>query len=229
MADVVDVLEARIAIDGGVGAMGEPLGVAPLLVEAYVSLGRVAHAEDLTRRLADATPEHAPAELSAMVLRCQGLVARDAAAARRSFEDALLAHATSQDLFEHARTRLMLGSRLRRDGQRVEARATCGRPPVLRRHGAQPLGRAGGGRAPRNRRHGPLPRRAPIVDEPLTSQETRVALLVAEGRSNKDVAAALFLSPKTVERHLGNVFRKRGFRSRVELVRAYARQGEPLA
>jgi DNA-binding NarL/FixJ family response regulator len=61
-------------------------------------------------------------------------------------------------------------------------------------------------------------------DEPLTSQETRVALLVAEGRSNKDVAAALFLSPKTVERHLGSVFRKRGFRSRAELARAYARQ-----
>ena len=76
MADVVDVLDARIGIDGGVGAMGEPLGVAPLLVEAYVSLGRVADAEDLTRRLAGATPEHAPAELSAMVLRCQGLVAR---------------------------------------------------------------------------------------------------------------------------------------------------------
>jgi DNA-binding NarL/FixJ family response regulator len=59
-------------------------------------------------------------------------------------------------------------------------------------------------------------------DTALTSQETRVALLVAEGRSNKDVAAALFLSPKTIERHLGNVFRKKGFRSRTELVRAYA-------
>ena len=53
------------------------------------------------------------------------------------------------------------------------------------------------------------------------------ALLVAEGRSNKDVAAALFLSPKTVERHLGNVVRKRGFRSRAELVRAYARPPGP--
>ena len=62
--------------------------------------------------------------------------------------------------------------------------------------------------------------------EGLTSQETRVALLVAEGRTNKDVATALFLSPKTVERHLGSVFRKRGFRSRAELVRAYAVSGE---
>ena len=59
-------------------------------------------------------------------------------------------------------------------------------------------------------------------EEPLTSQETRVALLVAEGRSNKEVAAALFLSPKTIEHHLGSVFRKRGFKSRTELARAYA-------
>jgi DNA-binding CsgD family transcriptional regulator len=49
-----------------------------------------------------------------------------------------------------------------------------------------------------------------------------VALLVAAGKSNKEVAAALFLSPRTVERHLGSVFRKKGFRSRTELTRAYA-------
>ena len=66
--------------------------------------------------------------------------------------------------------------------------------------------------------------RSVATQDSLTSQETRVALLVAEGRSNKEVAAALFLSPKTIERHLGNVFRKRGFRSRAELVRAYAEQ-----
>ncbi len=41
--------------------------------------------------------------------------------------------------------------------------------------------------------------------------------------SNKEIGAALFLSPKTVERHLGNVFRKRGFRSRTELAATYAR------
>jgi len=58
--------------------------------------------------------------------------------------------------------------------------------------------------------------------EPLTSQETRVALLVAEGLTNREVAAALFLSPKTVEHHLGAVLRKRGLRSRTELARALA-------
>ena len=49
-----------------------------------------------------------------------------------------------------------------------------------------------------------------------------MALLVARGLSNREVAAALFLSPKTVEHHLASVFRKRGFRSRTELASAFA-------
>ena len=57
---------------------------------------------------------------------------------------------------------------------------------------------------------------------PPTPQETRVALLVARGLSNREVAAALFLSPKTVEHHLASVFRKRGFRSRTEVAAAFA-------
>jgi DNA-binding NarL/FixJ family response regulator len=68
--------------------------------------------------------------------------------------------------------------------------------------------------------------RRPLVSEPLTSQETRVALLVAHGLSNREVAAALFLSPKTVEHHLASVFRKRGFRSRTELAAAFARAAD---
>ena len=63
--------------------------------------------------------------------------------------------------------------------------------------------------------------------QPLTSQETRVALLVARGMTNREVAAALFLSPKTVEHHLGAVLRKRGLRSRTELARAIAGQPPP--
>jgi len=65
-------------------------------------------------------------------------------------------------------------------------------------------------------------RRVTSESEPLTSQETRVALLVADGMSNREVATALFLSPKTVEHHLASIYRKRGFRGRVDLVRAYA-------
>jgi DNA-binding CsgD family transcriptional regulator len=74
---------------------------------------------------------------------------------------------------------------------------------------------------------GATARKRGAPDQPLTSQETRVALLVAEGKSNKEVAAALFLSPKTVEHHVGSIFRKRGFKSRSELAGAFARLPGP--
>ena len=48
--------------------------------------------------------------------------------------------------------------------------------------------------------------------------------MVAQGLPNREVAAALFLSPKTVERHLSNIFRKRGLRSRTELAALFARE-----
>lgn len=53
----------------------------------------------------------------------------------------------------------------------------------------------------------------------LTPQELQVALAVARGSTNREAAAALFLSPKTIEFHLGNTYRKLGVRSRTELVR----------
>ena len=62
---VVAVLQPRLAIDGGMGLMGEPLGVVPLLVEALVGLGRQDEAADLTRRLDKVTPADAPAILDA--------------------------------------------------------------------------------------------------------------------------------------------------------------------
>jgi DNA-binding NarL/FixJ family response regulator len=49
-----------------------------------------------------------------------------------------------------------------------------------------------------------------------------VVLLVARGLPNREIAAALFLSPRTVEHHLASVFRKRGFRSRTEVAAAFA-------
>jgi DNA-binding CsgD family transcriptional regulator len=225
LALVVDLLEARIAIDGGVGAMGEPLGVAPLLVEAYVGLGRADDARSLSQRLADATPAASPVELTAQVQRCRALTAGDRAEAHRSFEAALESYAAHPDAFERARTHLMFGSRLRRDGLRVLAREQLRaahetfteleltrwvRVAAAELNATGATVRTAGDGEPRD----------------LTSQETRVALLVAAGKSNKEVAAALFLSPRTVERHLGSVFRKKGFRSRTELARAFAARGD---
>ena len=65
-------------------------------------------------------------------------------------------------------------------------------------------------------------RRATQAGDQLTSQETRVALLVARGLSNREIAAALFLSPKTIEHHVTSALRKRNMRSRTELAVAFA-------
>lgn len=53
----------------------------------------------------------------------------------------------------------------------------------------------------------------------LSTQELRIALLVADGLSNKEIAAQMYLSTKTVEFHLGHVFRKLELRSRTQLAR----------
>jgi DNA-binding NarL/FixJ family response regulator len=63
----------------------------------------------------------------------------------------------------------------------------------------------------------------------LTAQETRVALLAAEGRTNREIATELFLSAKTVEHHVGAVPRKHGVRSRTELARLVVREEMDLS
>jgi DNA-binding CsgD family transcriptional regulator len=58
----------------------------------------------------------------------------------------------------------------------------------------------------------------------LTSAERRVAGLVASGRTNREVAADLYMGLRTVESHLTSIYRKLGVRSRSELVRAWAQR-----
>jgi DNA-binding CsgD family transcriptional regulator len=65
-----------------------------------------------------------------------------------------------------------------------------------------------------------------VARESLTPREMQVALAVAEGASNNEGAAVLYLTPKTVEYHLTRVYRKLGLRSRAELVRQFARSNE---
>jgi DNA-binding CsgD family transcriptional regulator len=68
-------------------------------------------------------------------------------------------------------------------------------------------------------------RHDPYAAEQLTPQELQVALIVAQGATNKEAGAALFLSPKTIETHLGRVYRKLGLRSRTQLAPLLASEG----
>ncbi|MER6979492.1 response regulator transcription factor, partial [Streptomyces carpinensis] len=77
--------------------------------------------------------------------------------------------------------------------------------------------RAGGVRAPQG----------PRTPGELTPQEETVAQMVASGLSNREVAARLFISPKTVQFHLTRIYAKYGLRSRTELAARAAEQQEP--
>ena len=131
--------------------------------------------------------------------------------------------------FEEARSRLCLGERLRRAGRRVEARVQlrsalmhfedmrCA-PWVERTE--RELKASGETLRARNAAH--------AIDE-LTPQELQVATMAAGGRSNKQIAAELFLSIKTIEAHLHRVYRKLGIRSRSALPTIVGTGGEASA
>jgi DNA-binding CsgD family transcriptional regulator len=194
--------------------------VAPVLVEAYLALGRRADATDLADRFAAVTPTAAAPWLRALAARCRGLTAPDQATADLGFRDAFAAHAEAPDHFEAARTHLLYGAQLRRLGQRVRARAEL--DTALDAFTAMDLTTWVRRAAAELSATGAKPRgRSAQTAESLTAQETRVALLAGDGMTTKDIAAALFLSPKTVEHHLGSVYRKRGVRSRAELAASF--------
>jgi DNA-binding CsgD family transcriptional regulator len=139
------------------------------------------------------------------------------------FEQALAFHSRTPDTFETARSQLAYGARLRRAGQRTSAREQL--RAALRSFdglGAAPWAEfarielAGTGETAR--------RRDPSTLDDLTAQELRISLLLAGGKTTREAAATLFLSPKTIEYHLRNVYRKLDVRTRAELADALARR-----
>ncbi|HEX6326644.1 MAG TPA: AAA family ATPase [Jiangellaceae bacterium] len=196
------------------------LYAAPSCVEAALRAGD----EPLARRVfaeyepwadAGALPAHSAA-------RCRGLLESDADEAVAHFERALAVRGVP--VLERALTELMYGEVLRRARRRVEARAHLRSAlEVFDRARAEPWAerarlelRATGETV---RQPGPTP-----VDQ-LTPQELQISQLVAAGASNREVAAKLFLSPRTVEYHLYKVYPKLGIGSRAELAAALELSG----
>jgi DNA-binding CsgD family transcriptional regulator len=193
---------------------------APELVEGHLRLGRRDEAGELAAAYErEARAKGQPWAL-ARAARCRGLLAADEEV-DAAFDEALRLHARTPDVFELARTQLAYGARLRRARRRIDAREQL-------RAAVETFGRLGASSWSEVARGelaatGETARRreASTLDD-LTPQELQIALLLAGGKTTREAAAAVFLSPKTVEYHLRHVYRKLDVHSREELATALA-------
>jgi DNA-binding CsgD family transcriptional regulator len=222
--DAVRILEG-LAGEADARGLREPSVIqwSPDLVEAYVRSGRRDDAERVLAPFEALVAATGRTWAQAACARCRGLLADDAGY-EPAFEEALKLHVLTPTPFELARTQLCFGERLRRRRRRADAREPLRRAlESFEQLGAAPWAErartelAATGETAR-------PRNANAADE-LTPQELQVALVVANGATNKEAGAALFLSPKTIESHLSRVYRKLDVRSRTELVRRLVREG----
>ncbi|HKA27617.1 MAG TPA: LuxR C-terminal-related transcriptional regulator, partial [Gaiellaceae bacterium] len=185
-------------------------------IEALVALGRLDDAEVLLQRLEGPSRALDRASGLALAARCRALIAgarKDLVGALEGLEEALTQHDRVEIPFDRARTLLVLGQVRRRSKQKRAAReALDAAAATFDELGAVLWAKRA--RAEDARVSGRKP-----SDGPLTPSELRVAELVADGHSNKDVAAALFLTPQTVESHLKHIYAKLGIRSRTQLAR----------
>jgi DNA-binding NarL/FixJ family response regulator len=190
--------------------------MAPDQVEAAIRLGRPDRAADAVARFSRWAPLVGQAWAAALQARCQALTASDDDA-EEHYQRALRLHEQGTRPLDQARTQLVYGEWLRRGKRRRDARVQL--HAALRTFqslGAQPwAGRAhteltaAGATAPQ-----------PVVPDLLTAltpQELQIARLAARGLPNRDIAAQLFLSQRTVAYHLYKAYPKLGIASRAEL------------
>jgi DNA-binding NarL/FixJ family response regulator len=188
----------------------------PDAVEALVALGRLDESQPMIKAL-----EHNGRLLDrpwmlAIGGRCRAIMLAaqgDIEGAERAVREALTQHNRLPMPFERARTQLVLGQLLRRQRQKQTAAATIGEALAVFERLGSPLW-AERARAELERIH-----MSPRHGHDLTPSQRRVAELAASGMTNAEVAAGLFISAKTVESNLTQVYRKLGIHSRAELGR----------
>ena len=202
------------------GSVGEPwlLLSTPDLVEALAHAGNAARAAQVLRDFEARLEGRGRVSASAAAARCRGII--DAGGWQDAFEEALALHEEVPTPFERARTELCYAERLRRARKRAEARDRL-RAAVEVFDGLGAVPWAERARA-ELRASGERARRSTTPVNALTQQELAVARLVVSGATNREAAATLFVSPKTIEFHLANAYRKLDVRSRTELARSFA-------
>jgi len=214
----VAALRAARAAPGTAGGMHLTIRVmaTPDLIEAAVKHGDPQGLTPSLQTFESWASEMDSRPMMALAARCHALLSPDDGAAEERFAEALRLHDGRDLEFERARTQLLYGRALRRRRRPAMAREHLQEALEVfdgltaRGWAAQAraeLRAAGGVSGPQNR----LPE--------LTPQQSEIARLVAGGATNREIAAQLFLSPRTVDHHLRNIFVRLGVRSRVELSR----------
>jgi DNA-binding CsgD family transcriptional regulator len=197
----------------------EPLRSHADYVEVLLQLGRLDQAADVDTRLNELALVSKREPLLAVAARSRALVAAargDLEGAGRALGEAKAHHDRVTVAFDLARTLMVAGQLSRRRGERRVARDEFERAGSMFRDLGAPVWEA---RALTELRRIPVRRGAPTE---LTPTEQSVADLAASGRTNREVAKELFISPKTVEVNLARVYRKLGVTSRAQLGAAMA-------
>jgi DNA-binding CsgD family transcriptional regulator len=213
LRSVVDRCEAE--------RIGEPgaMRFVPDEIEALIWLGDCDRAAARLRWFEGCAAALGRRSALAAALRCKGLLALAAGASEEALAYLVSAVEGFDSLhlpFERTRTLLALGSAQRRAGRRRAGRESLEEARVVFEELGATLWAA---RAKQEfqRISGRMPARGE-----LTASERRVAELVAEGRTNREVAAELYVTPRTVEGTLSRVYAKLGIRSRTELARRWS-------
>ncbi|MGH1562059.1 AAA family ATPase [Mumia sp. DW29H23] len=220
--EAVERYRGQQALVRHLGIDDADLSPAPELVDSLVRVGDLdaARAEaEAFERLAEAKGQPWSRARAHRALAIAGIDAEERYAA------ALAEHAHSPDTYERARTQLAYGAFLRRGRRRAEAREQLRAAlDTFDRLTAAPWAeQASAELAATGER---VQRRATGAEQPLTPQELQVARLLGGGRTTREAAAALFLSPKTVEYHLRHVYIKLGISSRAELAERLSEDAE---
>jgi DNA-binding CsgD family transcriptional regulator len=195
------------------------------LIEAAARCGRPDLATGAFAELEERTSVSGTDWAAGIAARSRALLS-SGAEAEGGYEEAVARLARSRIAVHHARAELLLGEWLRREDRRREARehlrtahetfARIGAEAFAERARRELVATGEAVRA-RSGGHG----------QDLTAQEAQIARLARDGRTNPQIAAELFLSPRTVEWHLGKIFAKLGVSSRKELRDALPGGGGP--
>ena len=201
-------------------------GALPDMIEAAVRAGRLDEARKALAQFEEWVPRSSLPWVRPRLSSCRALLA-DGEEATAHHEEALRLGADGGS-FDLARIRLLYGEHLRRERRRNAARAQL-RAALegFERLRAEPW-------AERTRRElrasGETTRkRDPSTLDQLTPQELQISRFVAQGLANKEIAARLFISPRTVDHHLRNVFAKLGITSRLQLAGLPLGEPEPTS